>query len=60
MDGLFRDGRKVGEVVLGARRGSAVELLAVIGPEARSFGLALEDGRPLTTVPLPYEVPALP
>jgi folate-binding protein YgfZ len=56
--GLFLDGRKVGEIVLSARCEQAVELLAVTAIEAQGLPLALEDGRTLVPLPLPYEIPA--
>jgi tRNA-modifying protein YgfZ len=57
LSGLSHGGRKVGEVVMSARREHAVELLAVTSVEAHGLPLMLEDGRRLEPVSLPYEVP---
>ncbi len=57
--GLFLDGQKVGEVLLSARSQSKTELLAVTSVEAAGIPLALEDGRRLEPLPLPYPIPTL-
>ncbi|HQR48512.1 MAG TPA: hypothetical protein PL152_04200 [Steroidobacteraceae bacterium] len=58
LDGLFHDGQKAADVLMSARVGDAVELLAVTQLEARHLSLALADGRVATPVDLPYAVPA--
>ncbi len=60
LSGLLHADRKVGEVVLSARREDSVELLAVAGIESKGLRLLLEDGRPLEPLPLPYVVPMPP
>ena len=57
--GLFHDGQKAGEVLLSARSQSKTELLAVTSVEAAGIPLALEDGRRLEPLPLPYLIPRL-
>lgn len=56
-DALLLDGAKVGEVVTSAPVGDAVELLAVVGLEARDRTLATSDGAACEPQPLPYAVP---
>lgn len=58
LDGLFSDGQKAADVLMSARVGDAVELLAVTQLEARHLPLALADGRLAMPVDLPYAVPA--
>lgn len=54
--GLFREGAKVGEVLMSAPVADGVEALAVAALEARGRDLVLEDGRKAEPRPLPYEV----
>lgn len=56
-DALLLDGAKVGEVVTSAPVGDAVELLAVVGLEARDRTLATSDGAACEPLPLPYAIP---
>jgi folate-binding protein YgfZ len=53
---LNRDGTKVGEVVISARAGNAVELLAVVALEARDLPLRTATGHTAIPLPLPYSV----
>jgi len=57
LSGLFRDGTKVGEVLMSAQVADGVEVLAVTALEARGRDLVLEDGRKAEPRPLPYAVP---
>jgi len=54
--GLTRDGTKVAEVVLSARRADHVELLAVTSLEARGRTLRTEDGRAAVVAEMPYRI----
>jgi folate-binding protein YgfZ len=54
--GLFRDGTKVGEVLMSAPVADGAEVLAVTALEARGRDLNLEDGRKAEPRPLPYHV----
>lgn len=54
--GLARDGTKVAEVVLSARRADHVELLAVTSLEARGRTLRTEDGREAVVAEMPYQI----
>lgn len=56
LQGLFLDGIKVGEVLMSAAGSTGAELLAVTNLEARNRPLALEDGRTLVPLTLPYSV----
>jgi folate-binding protein YgfZ len=54
--GLFLDGTKVAEVVMGAGTGDGLELLAVTSLEAWGRTLRAEDGREAVPQPLPYAI----
>jgi tRNA-modifying protein YgfZ len=54
--GLHRDAQKVAEVLMAARAGDGIELLAVVQTEAREEPLRLEDGRVAAPAGLPYEL----
>jgi folate-binding protein YgfZ len=54
--GLHLEGSKVAEVVVGAPRGDAVELLAVTALDARDRTLVTEDGREAVPVTMPYRI----
>jgi folate-binding protein YgfZ len=54
--GLTRDGTKVAEVVLSARRADHVEVLAVTSLEARGRTLRTEDGREAVVAEMPYPI----
>lgn len=52
--GLSLDGKKVADVVMSARAGESVELLAVTSLEAWGRTLRSDDGREAVPQPLPY------
>jgi tRNA-modifying protein YgfZ len=54
--GLFLDGTKVAEVVMGAATGDGFELLAVTSLEAWGRTLIAEDGREAVPQALPYAI----
>jgi tRNA-modifying protein YgfZ len=54
LSGLVLEDRKVGEVLMSAHVGPAVEILAVTSLDARDRTLRTEDGREATPLPLPY------
>jgi folate-binding protein YgfZ len=56
--GLTLDGHKVAEVVMSARAGDSVELLAVTSLEAWGRTLRAEDGREAVPQALPYPIAA--
>jgi folate-binding protein YgfZ len=56
--GLTLDGAKVAEVVMSARAGDSVELLAVTSLEAWGRTLRAEDGREAVPQALPYAIAA--
>lgn len=56
--GLTLDGTKVAEVVMSARTGGSLELLAVTSLEAWGRALRAEDGREAVPQALPYEIAA--
>jgi hypothetical protein len=56
LDGLYREGTKVAEVLLTAERQGATEFLAVTNLDARDVPLATEDGRKAHRLALPYAV----
>ena len=53
---LHRDGSKVGEVLLSARVGNGIELLAVVALDARDLPLRTATGHSVVPLPLPYKV----
>ena len=56
LDGLYRDGTKVAEVLVAARRQGVAEFLAVTNLDACDEPLATGDGRPAQRLALPYAV----
>lgn len=54
LSGLTLDGSKVAEVVMSARRGPSLELLAVAALDARDRRLQTPDGREAVPVEMPY------
>jgi hypothetical protein len=56
LDGLYRKGTKVAEVLLAAERQGAAEFLAVTNLDAGDVLLATGDGRPAHRLAVPYAV----
>jgi hypothetical protein len=56
LDGLFRDGTKVAEVLVTAERQGVVECLAVTNLDACDAPLTTGDGRAAERLVLPYAV----
>ena len=57
LSALHDDGAKVGEVLMSARVGGGVELLAVVSLDARDRPLRIATGQTAVPLPMPYLVP---
>jgi hypothetical protein len=56
LQGLHRDGAKVGEILMSAPADGGVELLAVVSLDARDFPLRTESGHTAVPLAVPYTV----